>query len=423
MSIQTMFRQLKLRKGRHNSPSPQHLDVPVRNLPKSVNHEEEAFRSCLKPNREPNFKFTISLYTQAIKELSTSEGNTLISGLGAWILLCLTASGARGVTLEELKNTLLITSDNEDHLNDLLDKLDQTGQSLIQIATKMLVQDGYDIDPQFRAKAVEKFRSSVDTFDPNQAQKLIYQVNKWVQLKTQGKIGGILPPDYDVSQTRMLLINAIYFKAAWQSPFDAELTQVRPFHFPGPKGEEKVLMMNKDSFFKVARPTKLSCAIVALPYRGHKVSLYIFIPNEIDGLTKVEEQLTHLSIDELTFSNEQLDFYLPKFKIESDWNLVPILKNIGIKSVFNSSSADLTGIHASKSHPLHVSDVSQRAVMEVNEYGTVAAAVTSFSYVDGIREPTPELVCDHPFMFIVYDSVNRLPYFIGRVCNPQFDST
>ncbi|TRY80535.1 hypothetical protein TCAL_13140 [Tigriopus californicus] len=432
MSLQAkFFSALRTKTARHQSPVSKRenrivakAERPVvESNPKTnpIPSDVEKKERKLQHNVKANFRFAIILYTKSIKELPLVEGNTLISGLGTWLLLSLTASGACGTTLAELQDALFINNDNAENVQRLLERLNPPGQSLIQIATKVLIQEGYEIEEGFRDNAAKCFGSGVDTFDPNEAQKLVHHVNTWVKEKTEGKIGAVLPPDFEVEHTRMLLVNAIYFKAAWHSPFDKDLTQDRPFHIPGSQGYQKVLMMNKDTFFMVARPAELSCAIVQLPYKGRSVGLYIFVPDEMDGLAKVEEQLIHLNMEELTFEKEQLDFFLPKFKIESDWNLVPILKSMGIQSLFDNSSVDLSAIHASRSSPLHVSQVSQRAAMEVDEDGATAAAVTSFTYVDGIGQSTPELVCDHPFMFMVYDSVNCLPYFMGRICNPQSD--
>ncbi|RWR98442.1 putative serpin-like protein [Dinothrombium tinctorium] len=230
---------------------------------------------------------------------------------------------------------------------------------------------------------------------------------------TKGKIPSII--DFVSEDTRAVLLNAVYFKGEWEAAFDASLTEMQTF-FNNGKTAIKVPLM-----FKEVKNCKLfslsieheELQMLQLPYNGN-VAMHILMTKSVDGLEKILPKIKLSTIDEMEIISHKADLWLPKFKLETKYELIDALEQMGIKEPF-TSHANFGKMRRNKD--IYISQVTHKALIEVNEEGTVAAAVTAISMVlyCSLIPPIPQFRVDHPFIFFVKDTANDIILFLGKV--------
>uniref|UniRef100_A0A8C3WTI2 Serpin family A member 5 n=1 Tax=Catagonus wagneri TaxID=51154 RepID=A0A8C3WTI2_9CETA len=244
---------------------------------------------------------------------------------------------------------------------------------------------------------------------PEGAQK---QINHYVAKQTKGKIVELIK-GLDGTEV-MVMVNYIFFKAKWETSFDHKSTHEQDFHVTS-EAVVRVPMMKCEDQFYYLLDRNLSCKVVGVPYQGNATAFFI-LPRE-GGMEQVEKGLKEKTLRKwLKMSmKRQLELYLPKFSIEGSYQLDKVLPKLGIRDIF-TSDADLTGI--SNTSNIQVSEMVHKAVVEVDESGTKAAAATGTIFMfRSARMSSQRVVFNRPFlMFIVEDSKNIL--FIGKVTHP-----
>ncbi|NXG10352.1 SPB10 protein, partial [Sakesphorus luctuosus] len=250
------------------------------------------------------------------------------------------------------------------------------------------------------------------------------EINAWVEKQTEGKIKNLLSPGDVTSLTKLILVNAIYFKAEWEVKFQGQHTDLQPFRLSKNK-TKPVKMMYMRNTFPVLIMETMNFKMIELPYVKRELSMFILLPDDIKdnttGLEQLERQLTYEKLSEWTDSKKKtetlVDLYLPKFKMEERYDISDNLIRMGMRSAF-SPSADFSGM-TEKSH-LHISKVFHKSFVAVDEKGTEAAAATAV-----IIELTSTNVShalnfkvDHPFLFFIRHNKSKSILFFGRFCSP-----
>ncbi|KAL6060610.1 hypothetical protein STEG23_019782 [Scotinomys teguina] len=368
-----------------------------------------------------NTDFAFSLYKELA--LKNPDENIVFSPFSISIALALLSLGARGNTLEEilegLKFNLTETPEADIHqgFGDLLHKLSQPGDEVqIRTGSDMFIDKCLQILAEFKEKASALYQAEVSTVNfqqPNEAKKII---NDYVSKQTQGKIKELIS-DLDVS-TVMVLVNYIYFNGTWETPFDPRDTFESEFYL-GKRGNVKVPMMHiEDLTTPYFRDEDLSCSVVELKYTGNSSALFIL--SDEDRMQQVEASLQPETLKKWKDSLRPRkidDLYLPKFSISADYSLENILPHLGIREVF-STDADLSGITWAKN--LKVSQVVHKAVLDVAETGTEAAAATGVKFVPTSAKVDPfTLRFDRAFLMIILDTNTETPLFMAKNTNPQ----
>lgn len=243
----------------------------------------------------------------------------------------------------------------------------------------------------------------------------IETINGDAKSATKGLIDSIID-DID-SMTRLILMNAIYFKGDWKIPFKTENTEDGDFKLTSGQ-TVKAKMMFKREKYPYKHSEKMKCSFVKLPYKSEQISMVIVLPDEeqtVHGVLKLmnRENLTERLNKMRNFM--EVNLKMPKFKLASKHNLIPTLGQLGVSSVFGEN-ADLSGI--SEAEKLYVSDVVQKAVIEVDEKGTVAAAVTGMMMRCMMLPPSVDVFLDRPFVFLILSNDNNTLLFSGVVENP-----
>jgi len=251
----------------------------------------------------------------------------------------------------------------------------------------------------------------IKNFDP--ARK---QINSWVSDKTRNKINDLLAPGTLDSSTRMVLVNAIYFKADWVAQFDPNDTGDAPFtRLDGSQTQVKMMNNGELNLLYVKGD---GYQAVELPYNGDTAAMDIIMPDE--GNFQIFESALDQGRLNTVFTSMQptpIALGLPKFTFTTDFSLSDQLKSLGMTDAFDPHKADFSGMTGNRD--LSISDVVHKAFVAVDEKGTEAAAATAVIMV-GMAAPTQKvhLVIDHPFIFVIRDLKSHQILFAGRVLNP-----
>jgi serpin B len=361
-----------------------------------------------------------------------NEGkNLFFSPFSISSALGMTWEGARGATAAEMATVLHVpAADGKPWANArvhaaagaLSKKFNQPDQGFeLVVANALWAEKSMPLRQEFLANIQPNYDAKLATLDfitaPEAARK---QINTWVEEKTKERIKDLLPDGSIDSDTRLVLTNAIYFKASWPKEFNQALTAEQPFQLAAGRAV-KVPTMH-DPAVHVGRHKADGFEVVELNYQGAAVVMTIVLPDAADGLPVIEKALTPGSWKTWAEALKPTltDLYLPKFKLETDYSLNEPLKQLGMPLAFGGK-ADFSGITESGS--LAISEVIHKAFVEVDEKGTEAAAATAvvISRASAMIEPEePKLLrIDRPFLFALRDRDSGTVLFLGRVTDPR----
>lgn len=362
--------------------------------------------------------FSLDLYN-ALKP----EGNMFFSPFSIRQALGKATVGARGQTLSELAGVLGLPSNPARmaaELADVASQIDGIDDVTMEVANRLYPQQGYEFQADYlRLMGDASFQWVDYVADPEAVRQLI---NTWVEEKTHDKIVDLIGPDVLGRLTRLVLVNAIYFKGDWASQFNKELTQPLPFYTPS--GEAKAPLMYQNHKFGYTEGDGYQA--VRLPYVGNdRLAMVVILPREQHGLTELMGDFDARSFDRLIRELEwadprEVNLWLPKFKIT--WGteeLVPVFHQLGVEAAFNPALADFSGMTAA--NDLFISNILHKAFVAVDEEGTEAAAATAVVMTrKGFSPPVPpvDFKADHPFSFLIHDSTTSEALFMGRVEDP-----
>ena len=362
---------------------------------------------------------------QLYREVAQAPGDQIISPASVALALAMTHAGARGTTASEMGKALHITQPLPDAqaavATVMLDWAGRRDEVEVRVANRLFGDRGVAFDPGYLDLTGRFFGARLDLEDFRGAHEPARQrINAWVEDITRERIRDLLPSGSVDASTRLVLVNAIYFKASWMTPFPQRLTAPAPFH--AAKGKHDVPTMNVTTSMRVTSDAAAPVQVVELPYLDPQFAMTIVMPTAADGLAALEASLGPDSLAgwQDGLAQQRVALSLPKFRIAPDGlRLAEILGRLGIKAVF-SSEADLTGI-APASEQLQLAEAYHKGFIEVDERGTEAAAATALVARAGGMPPSSEprvLKIDRPFLFLVRDTKSGMLLFMGRVQDP-----
>ena len=369
-----------------------------------------------------NNAFALDLYNT----LRSENGNLILSPYSISLALAMTYAGARGDTEAQMAQTLHFSPQNELHpsFNTLdlelkkepinLDK-DQEPMQL-NIANAVWAEQTFSFLPEFLDTIAVNYGAGVSLADfVNKPNEERVTINNWVSDQTEDKINDLLPDGSISPDTRMVLVNAIYFKADWLDQFDANDTSDFPFNLLDGT-QVNVPMMGQGMFIPYTQGDGYTA--VELPYAGETAAMDIIVP-DASRFEEIESTLTRDMFNEIigNMSQTSLMLGLPKFKLESSFGLPSTLSQLGMADAFDADLADFSGMTGQKD--LFIGDVIHKAFVAVDEEGTEAAAATAvIMELAGAIMHDVNLIIDRPFIFVIRDTVNGQILFVGRVLNP-----
>jgi serpin B len=359
-----------------------------------------------------------------LSKLGGSSGNAVLSPYSIAVALQMALEGARGETAAQMAKTLHMPGVSAAQLTATAASLRQDLAALdvpqkkviLRIANGMWPQAGYPIKASFTTSLRDGFGVDVRQLDfgrdPQGARRTI---NEAVSDQTNGKIAELLKQDLD-PMTRLVLTNAVYLKAAWAVPFQADQTRPDAFH----KADGSVVQapfMHQAGELGYAR--RDGYQLVRLPYGAGDLAMTLIVPD--GGLAPVENALTQRGLAAVLggpLATAQVTLALPKFKVRTHAELVDTLKRLGMPDAFDGGRADFRGI---ADDGLVISQVAHEAYVSVDESGTEAAAATAVVMIDSaghVGAANPIVTVDHPFLFAITDTTTGTPLFLGRVTDP-----
>jgi serpin B len=361
---------------------------------------------------EGNTAFALKLYG----ELASAEGNLFFSPYSISSALGMTYAGARRNTAKEMRKVLhfqidqaLLHSSFKRLSHELADNARKAGQKL-NIANGLCLTGG-DVSNDFKILLRENY--DAEFFSGG-----LEKINGWVKGKTEGKIENIL--DGLDRNSVCVILNAIYFKGAWESPFDKSRTHDSPFRVSGHKQVTVPFMYQKRRFQIL---TKQDFQVASIPYRRKRLSMIILLPRDANRLVELEEQMTEQNVrqwlaelDKATLT--EIKLYIPKFKLETGCDLVSPCRTLGMKDAFQRGKADFSGMGWPKGD-LWISQIKHKAFVEVDEEGTEAAAATAVEMRATAVRDYPVFRADHPFLFLIRDNQTGTILFMGRMVDPD----
>ncbi|XP_060098992.1 leukocyte elastase inhibitor-like [Heteronotia binoei] len=303
----------------------------------------------------------------------------------------------------------------------LLSQLNSLGDGYqLSLANNLFAQAGYEFFPQYCTDAREIYGATLQTVDfYNSLEDARQAINAMIDKQTQGKIKELFAPGVIERDAVLVLANATYFKATWKRQFDPKLTTEREFML-SENERASVPMMHQKGKFKLGCTAGVNAQILCLPYCSDVLSMMILLPNTIGGLKQVEQAMSHENVTRWTASEnmEELDveMYIPRFKLEKEFDLNLALQRLGMIDVFSETAANLSGM--SPSTQLCLSKVVHKAYVEVNEVGTEAAAATGAVVSNRSLVHYEQFVADHPFLFWIQHNPTNTTLFLGKFCSP-----
>jgi serpin B len=374
------------------------------------------------------------------------DENALLSPYSIQCALAMVYAGADGVTKAEMAKALHYNSDEvELHLSfDALQKsLEETMKRsaavaarmqqyarydpiTLAVANRLFGQQGYDFRDEFLSLVKENYHApfqALDFFrDPVGA---IRAINHWVEEQTRERIRDLLPEGALNKFTGLVLVNAIYLKAPWNNPFEAESTTRLPFHLTSGKDVKVPTMVTKERFGYAKKP---GMTVLALPYTNQDLHCVIFLSDTNTGLLDLERRLnSDVLAESRRLPKHEVILYLPKFKIEPPlMRLGAILQGLGMKTAFDEPRRSANFDHIAPRREdlyLYISEVFHKTFLELDENGTEAAAATALSMMLGcaeLEQPRPiEVHVDHPFVFAIQHVPSGACLFLGQVADPR----
>jgi len=364
---------------------------------------------------EANLQFGIQLLHALRKE---HKADLFFSPLSASLALTMVMNGARGETYRQMANVLgygeqpieAIDAGNT-LLLQLLRAPDPKTETLV--ANSLRVQRGFPILPSFTQACQKHYEAEVDAVDfVRDRLGAAQRINGWVKEKTKGLIPELFEPkDFD-QDTRLAVVNTLYFKGKWEAPFQKERTREEEFHLSNGT-TKRVPMMHQSGWFRYLKGEGFQA--VALPYGKGDLSMYLFLPDKGRSLEEFVKSLTPARWQEWLkrFEPMQGDVGLPRFRVETTARLESPLKALGMTDAFDPDRADFSGIAREQ---LYISKALQKAVVEVNEEGTEAAAATGVEVkaVSAIQNRFT-LIANRPFFFAIRHNATGVFLFMGIV--------
>lgn len=370
---------------------------------------------------ESLLSFTIDLHKKLLRNEDEHE-NIFYSPFSISVALSMVFAGARNDTAKQISDALHISADESVHkdLSDTLSKVCDYGPEVeLCMANRVVLDASFPVLDGYVNLLKHAYFSSVSAVDfANDFEKVRKEVNDWVEQVTASKIKDLIAEGNLNALTVLVLVNAVYFKGEWKSPFLHKATMPWDFRVDSSR-TTRVEMMFQEDDFKMSRCDELKVTALEIPYRGGRASMVVLLPDDVGGLRHLEEHVSAIKLRELLKNlsmRYDVRLRMPKFKLEHSIDLEVVLKALGINSMF-TTGADLTGISFAKT--LRVSKVVHKAFVEVDEVGTEAAAATEVSmcYECGVEEPV-EFVVDRPFMLLIRCHDPDVLLFVGSVRHP-----
>ncbi|CAG9812294.1 unnamed protein product [Chironomus riparius] len=369
-------------------------------------------------------KFAGEIYQKSVEGRS---GNVIISPASVRSVLTMALFGAARKTRTEMIRGLKYPRNfSNDKIADTYEKLAKSvGENTdIKIANKVYIMNNYTIKPSFQQLVTRSFKSKAESIDFKKNVEAAGIINEWIEGQTDNMINNLISPSLLNNDTRMVLVNTVYFKGIWQYKFEIlnfrNMPYVEPFYVSETESVDiEMMKLNENLFY--ADFDEFDAKALRLPYKNSSVEMLIVLPRKRTGLADLEEKLSSLNIKHLwkEMYETKVDVSIPKFKIEYEIELKEPLEKMGMKRMF-SNDAEF-GNMLNSNERLHISKIIHKSLIEVDEVGSKAASSTAGMVLetrmggDFDLEREENFYAEHPFLFFLIEKKTTQILFLGRV--------
>jgi len=369
-----------------------------------------------------NRDFALALYGPIT---GAANGNAFFSPYSISSALAMIAAGANGTTASQLWSVLGLPGSAGDGMTagvafanlDCAVRTDGSSNgNQLNLANAVYGQKGFAFEKSFMTLLSADYGAPLRTEDfegdPTGATS---DINGWVSQETDGKIPTLLSPGIIDAATRLVLVNAIYFKGHWATQFNPMETENAPFTTAA-GAQVSVPTMENYYVTPASYAATADYAVAELPYTGGQVAMDIVLPSGDAGLAAVEAELDGGAFL-AGLSPRALQVFLPRFQISQSIELIPTLEGLGIQDAFNPATADFSGMDGARD--LVIGFVVHQAVISVDETGSTAAAATAGGAVTLSANIGLPFIVDHPFLFFIRDLPTSTILFAGQIDDPS----
>ncbi|XP_050519956.1 uncharacterized protein LOC126893625 [Daktulosphaira vitifoliae] len=373
-------------------------------------------------NNVPDFHVFDWKLCKALYDIENS--NAVLSSISVKLVLLMIYEGALGDTAKQIDRIVGFYGDKETIRKKFSKKLQSlqsydTNDYVLDIGTKLFLDITAKTKKEYNEILSTWYNSSFETVDFSKPLNAVKSINEWANNVTHGHIQELLTEDQTNENTALILLNAIYFQGFWTNPFIKDLTKVGTFNLNS-KTTVEVPLMTTYNYFSLSSLPTLNSRMICLPYVGDKFAMYIILPDSADGLSdlvsKINPNILTNAIKSMKSVNAKV--VLPKFTFAYTSILGPVLQKLGITDMFGSK-ANLTNIGTGRLGSLIVSNVIQKAGLDINEQGSTAYAATEVELDTRFGSSVEaEFQVTKPFLFMIYDTKADTVVFVGQVVNP-----
>lgn len=369
---------------------------------------------------EGNGTFAIHLLKMLCQ--SNPSKNVCYSPVSISSAIAMVLLGAKGQTAVQISQALGLNKEEDIHqgFQLLLRKLNKLDRKYsLRVANRLFADKTCEVLQTFKESSLHFYDSEMEQLSfAEEAEVSRQHINTWVSKQTEGKIPELLSGGSVDSETRLVLINALYFKGKWHQPFNKEYTMDMPFKIN--KDEKRpVQMMCREDTYNLAYVKEVQAQVLVMPYEGMELSLVVLLPDEGVDLSKVENNLTFEKLTAWTeadfMESTDVEVFLPKFKLQEDYDMESLFQHLGVVDVFQVDKADLSAMSPERN--LCVSKFVHQSVVEINEEGTEAAAASAIIEFC-CASSVPTFCADHPFLFFIRHNKANSILFCGRFSSP-----
>ncbi|KAM9225196.1 serpin B13-like isoform 1-T2 [Dugong dugon] len=380
-------------------------------------------------------RFGLELFKKLKKK---DDDNAFFSPVGISTAIGMILLGAQGNTARQLQKVFYSEKDTESSRETAEEKTEKTEEIHHQfqkflteinkptsdyelsIANRLFGEKTYLFLQKYLDYVEKYYRATLEPVDfLNAADESRKKINSWVEGQTNGKIKNLFPADSLSSSSKLVLVNTVYFKGQWNREFKKEDTKEEQFWL-NKTTRKPVQMMKQRHSFNFTHLEDLQAKILGIPYKNNDLSMFLLLPDDIDGLEKIIDRITPELLIEWTspghMKEKDVSVHLPRFQVEKTYDLKDALGAMGITDAFDENQADYSGMSASSR--LHIQQFRHKSFVVVTEEGTEAAAATGG--VVGITSvPNYEnFHCNHPFLFFIRHNESNSILFFGQFSSP-----
>jgi len=365
----------------------------------------------------------------AYQRLAATNENLVFSPSSVSIALAMAYAGAAGTTASEMASALHFTLPPE-RLHPAFDAVDLAlssrgegktgadgGPMRMHVVSSAWAERTYSFKSDYLDLLAANYGAAINLLNFQGApESARVTINDWVANQTEQKIKDLLPQGTIDALTRLVLVNAVYFNAAWLYPFDPANTADRSFT----KLDNSTVTVKSmgDHFSSLPAMKGDGYSAVALPYQDDRLSLLLVVP-EVGNFASFEASLDAAKLDSIVagLTPQPVILDMPRFKVETDASFVEILQDLDMTSAFVPGAADFSGMDGTQN--LYITDVLHKAFIDVAEKGTEAAAATAVIMGVGAMPTGLMISADHPFLYFLRDQPTGAILFMGRVLDPS----